>query len=145
MTNSGAVDRRGFLERVAVAIAVGSEGSLGRSPGQTPSAITRDVVSAAEKILGLEFTDAERDLLVDDLNAGLAALTALHGTTVPNEVVPALSFQVEVPGVEALPPRSLRRTRPAAPVSRRPIKRPRRPEDLAFLGVVELGSLLRRR
>jgi Asp-tRNA(Asn)/Glu-tRNA(Gln) amidotransferase A subunit family amidase len=103
------------------------------------------VVTAAEKILALEFTDAERDLLVDDLNAGLAALTALHGTSVANEVVPALSFQVELPGVEALPPRSVRRTRPAAPVSRRPIKRPRRPEDLAFLGVAELGSLLRRR
>jgi Asp-tRNA(Asn)/Glu-tRNA(Gln) amidotransferase A subunit family amidase len=160
MTNSGALHRRAFLgacslvgvNHPALVSALWRSATAAREPtsstgarGQAPPVITRDVVIAAEKVIGLELTDAERDLLVDDLNAGLGALTALHGTSLPNDVISALSFQVELPGVEALPARSRGRRAPAAAARRRAVRRPKSPEDLAFLGVAELGSLLRRR
>ena len=38
---------------------------------QSPPKITRDMLIAAEAVVGLEFTDAKRDLMLDNVNQAL--------------------------------------------------------------------------
>lgn len=116
----------------------------GGTAGQDPR-VTREMIAAAEQVIGLEFTEAERDLLLQDVNNALTSYQSLRTVAVPNGVPPALRFDVETPGLRTLP-----RSGPALRLAdtRRPGPAPARPasdEDLAFLPVSELAELVRRR
>ncbi len=89
-------------------------------------------------MIGLEFSDTERDMLVEDLNAGFAAVTSLHGTTLSNDVIRALRFDVEARST--LPKKAIRVRLVEDRVRRRRVAKPARPEDLAFLSVSESRS-----
>jgi Asp-tRNA(Asn)/Glu-tRNA(Gln) amidotransferase A subunit family amidase len=120
-----------------------SNGAPGAMPGSDP--ITRDDVAAAAKAIGLEFTDAERDMLVEDLNGSLPAITAIHGVSLGNDVPPAIRFDPEAPGLENVPARTIRVRLVDEPRARRNRPRPARSEDLAFMSVAGLGELVRAR
>jgi Asp-tRNA(Asn)/Glu-tRNA(Gln) amidotransferase A subunit family amidase len=106
--------------------------------------ITVEMVAAAEQVIGLEFTPAEREMLVQDLNGALAGYASLHAVSIPNAVPPAVRFDPEAPGVTALPPAgpalrladTRRRDRPARPAA---------DDELAFLPVTALAELVRAR
>jgi len=146
----GGVDRRSFLGLCAAAgIGGGLAGALwqeaaaqGPPPGsgQAPQAagpITVEIAAAAEVVAGLEFTAAEREMLVQDLNNALRSLANLRALPLPNEVAPALLFHVPGP----VEPTAI----PAARARARPVRRPAADGELAFQGVAELSELVRTR
>jgi len=135
------LDRRAFM---AYFSGLGLGGTL--FPGvlwarlQDARGITRDILDEAETVAGLEFTDAERDLMLEDLSDNLEGYRRLRAVSIPNEVRPALSFDPAVP--EAVLPRERRRLRTSA--GRRRLDRPA-PEALPFLPVTDLAELVRGR
>jgi Asp-tRNA(Asn)/Glu-tRNA(Gln) amidotransferase A subunit family amidase len=107
---------------------------------QTPPKITRDMLIAAETVVGLEFTDAKRDLMLDNVNQALGAYATLRKVTLANAVLPAIRFDPVLPGTKSLA--VPRRASKAGP-RRAPVSRPATEGDLAFQSVADLGALLR--
>ncbi len=107
---------------------------------QAPSRITREMVTSAETISGLTFTDDERDMMLQGLNGALTSFERIHAVSLPNSVPPAVHFSPFPAGMA--PPLVPART-PAREA--RTVRRPESPEDLAFMTVAELGELVRTR
>jgi len=91
----------------------------------------------AESVAGLSFTDAERDLMLDELRDQRDQLRALRAMDLPNDVIPALVFDPRPGGWSPPADGPAPRWRDAGDV--------RRPADLnalAFASVGELSALL---
>lgn len=101
--------------------------------------VTAGMVKQAEWISGVAFTDAERELMLSDLNETAEGLAALRAVALDNAVPPAIAFAPAVP-----PPTDPRGPEPPSR-RERPAVRPPSDDDLAFAGVRELGRLLRAR
>jgi Asp-tRNA(Asn)/Glu-tRNA(Gln) amidotransferase A subunit family amidase len=109
---------------------------------QAPQVVTKEMLAAAETVIGLSFTDAEREMMIPDLNNALVQYAALRRVSLPNSVAPALRFDPELPGatLAAAPARRSARAR------RRPnVSRPANLEELAWSPLAELAELLRSR
>lgn len=108
---------------------------------QAPARLTREMVTAAEQVAGLTFTDAERDLMLDNLNGALQSYGQIRGVSLPNHVPPAVQFSPILPGR-----RPAAAARPARRRSRRrEVVRPASDTELAFLPVTDLAELVRTR
>jgi Asp-tRNA(Asn)/Glu-tRNA(Gln) amidotransferase A subunit family amidase len=141
-TRPGLLGRRGFLELFSVLGLGGSIGPRLRAQTATEKKISTAMIAEAEKLAGLEFTDTQRELMVDGVNENLERYKALRKLKIPNQVPPAYHFDPVVPGIEVKveqAQRSLRLTRPVVP----PV--PKDLEELAFLPVTQLSELIRRR
>ena len=102
--------------------------------------ITKDMLDEAEQIAGLEFSDEERDLMLEDLNDQLSSYEALREVELPNGTPPALYFNPVPAGV--------RIEREAKPMRMSRVRVGRLPGDideLAFLPVTHLAELVRTR
>jgi Asp-tRNA(Asn)/Glu-tRNA(Gln) amidotransferase A subunit family amidase len=106
-------------------------------PPAPPQIVTKEMLQHSLKVAGLEFTDAQLEMMLPSMNRNLPALDALRKMDVPLDTEPATAFHP---------------TRPAAVVAkhvfrpRRIRQRPRRPanlEDLAFAPVTELAALVK--
>ena len=136
-----AVDRRGFMAYMG---ALGLGGTL--LPGvlwaqvRERGEITSEILEDASAVAGLEFTEEERDLMVEGLTRNLDAYEALRELPVPNHVTPAVQFDPALAGRD-LPSetRPLRFTRHVG------LQRPVEPETLAFMPVTQLSELIRTR
>jgi Amidase len=105
-----------------------------------PPTITLDMLKAAEIIAGLEFTDAERDLLLEGVNQHLSRYEKMRTIALPNSVPSCLRFSPVVPGMSFnMAPRPLKMSKPA------PVKRPTNIEDAAFWPVTNLAQLIKAR
>ncbi|MGE5235415.1 MAG: amidase [Acidobacteriota bacterium] len=137
---AGGPDRRRFVATLA---ALGAAGvpvakALAALSAERP-ALNRTDVADAEKIAGLEFTDAERDLMLKGLDQLEADFEKIRAVPLGNAVPPALRFA----------PLGARN----APTPRRPIRTGRAavphtggdPAALAFLPVTQLAELIRTR
>ena len=102
--------------------------------------ITMDMVKAAERIAGVEFTDAERELLIDDVNDNLARCERMREIPLPNSVPSCLRFSPVMPGMKFDTVR-----RPLRTGKWPDVKRPANLEDVAFWPVTQLSTLLRTR
>ncbi len=103
--------------------------------------ITAKMVAAFETIVGLEFTPAERDSMLPDLEDYRRAYAALREVDIPNDLPPALDFDPVPAGAWA--PRGEDR-----PIRLSPPEHTRRPDDLeelAFWSVRDLAYLVRTR
>ena len=108
--------------------------------GDGQEALTKADISAAARVAGLEFTDEELDLMVEDLNGTRESYDELRTVEIPNSVVPALHFEPALPGARYPTESSVfRYTRP------RGLERPANLEALAFAPVAELAELVRSR
>ena len=99
--------------------------------------ITRDMLDEAERIAGVEFTDSERDLMLQGLNSNLEAFETLRTVELPNAVPPALYFNPIPPGTTL--------NRPAVATRRSEVRIEKVPadlEELAFWPVTHLASLV---
>src|SRR5271166_3767468 len=67
---------------------------------QQAQRITLDMLKAAERIAGLEFTDAERELLISDVNLHLDHYQHLRRIPLANNVVSCLRFSPVLPGMK---------------------------------------------
>jgi Asp-tRNA(Asn)/Glu-tRNA(Gln) amidotransferase A subunit family amidase len=102
--------------------------------------ITLDMLKSAEKIAGLEFTDAERDLLIDGVNQSLDRSVRLREIPLANSVPSCLRFSPVMPGMKFdMTKRPLKMSK--AP----PVKRPANLEDVAFWPVTQLSQLIKTR
>jgi len=135
------VDRRVFTAYMS---ALGLGGTV--FPGvlwahmQARGAITSDIVADAGAVAGLDFTDAEREVMLADLNMNLEAYEALREVSVSNQVPPAVQFDPALPGRD-LPSQ----TRPFRTTRHIGLQRPADPETLAFMPVTQLSELIRTR
>jgi hypothetical protein len=80
---------------VLVAVALAAGFVLGIAEGELPFAKS-DIVSA-QKLIGIDFTDAEQDSMLGDLVDYRKGYEALRAMSIPNDVPPALVFN-PVPG-----------------------------------------------
>jgi Asp-tRNA(Asn)/Glu-tRNA(Gln) amidotransferase A subunit family amidase len=112
---------------------------LGHSSA-TLAPITVSVVEEAEKIIGLNFTDAEADSLLNDLQEQRANYESIRRLNVGNEVAPALQFNPVPAGMTfSKEQKPFKVSRPAK------VQLPANKEDLAFYSITELAELIRTR
>jgi Asp-tRNA(Asn)/Glu-tRNA(Gln) amidotransferase A subunit family amidase len=135
------LDRRRFL--TGLGLATGSLAVASRLLAEGPPVITKETVAEAEKLLGLELTDAERELMVEGLGRLRDDFAKIRAVPLPNDVPPALRFA-------PLPPASPARTTASAKRKSTPRKvaLPKVPsdlEELAFAPVTVLSRLLQAR
>jgi Asp-tRNA(Asn)/Glu-tRNA(Gln) amidotransferase A subunit family amidase len=102
--------------------------------------ITRRILKRAERIVGLTFTDSEREMMLGGLNELLQGYEAMRETSLPNDLTPAIQFNPILPGqtFEGQAGKSFRTEVKPPPV-------PADLEDLAFLPVTQLAALIENR
>jgi Asp-tRNA(Asn)/Glu-tRNA(Gln) amidotransferase A subunit family amidase len=107
---------------------------------QQQGALSKEMLADAESLAGLEFTDEEREMMMQGLERNLESYKQLRSVNIPNSVPPAISFDPVLPGRQ-LPTeqRPFRYSRPHG------VSRPANVEDLAFAPVTELAELVRTR
>ena len=105
-----------------------------------PRSISHDHLASAEKISGLAFTTAERELMLEDVNQRLADYEKLRAISIDNAVPPAVSFDPRVPGMKF---DHVHRRSKFSRVKTPPV--PSDLEDLAFLPVMQLARLIKAR
>lgn len=102
--------------------------------------IVKDDVARAEKIIGLNFTDSERDSLIDDLKGNLEAYESLRNLLLENSVPPSLNFNPVPVGFEFKKGEDqLILSKPTKLII------PENIEDLAFYSVRDLAELVKTR
>ena len=104
------------------------------------SPITRQVVAAAEKLIGLHFSDAERDSLLENVRELTKSYEQIRAQPLNNAVSPALQFNPIPVGKTFETTQKPIDWGPAPEVTM-----PERFEDLAYYSVRELAELLRTR
>jgi len=140
---SAGFDRRRFL---ALASALGAAAAvpgalLAEEKGATIDAKT---LAEAEKLTGLSFSDAKRELMLKGLADQREAYAKLRAVHLDNSVPPALRFDPVPPGTVFSGPSSF--TLSAGPVPAAPTAPDvAHLEEIAFLPVTALGVLLRER
>ncbi len=102
--------------------------------------INKKAVAGSEKIMGLEFTDSERDSLLEDLRDNLDFYRSMRAVSIPNSVAPALIFNPIPAGMKFDT-----KQKPLRLGSFKAVKVPDNFEDLAFYSVRELSELIRTR
>ena len=102
--------------------------------------VTKEMIAYAEKLIGLNFTDAKRDSMVDGLNDQLRNLNNIRKYELSNDVTPALLFNPIPAGFsfdakqKSLVFSDYSKTMP-----------PKNREDLAYYSVGELAYLIKNR
>jgi Asp-tRNA(Asn)/Glu-tRNA(Gln) amidotransferase A subunit family amidase len=109
---------------------------LGVAEGELP--FTKNDIASSEKLIGLEFTDAERDSMQGDLADYLKSYEAIRQVTIDNSVQPALAFHPVATRAHAGG-----KEKPATWSKPAHVKRPKNLEDVAYWSVGDLGELIR--
>lgn len=125
-------------------LGIGFAGPLGPTAQEAQEDKTSEAaVSAADlrgaaRVIGLDFTVSEIELMLADVIERLQAFDGLRERSVPNHVSPAGTFSPWVPGITA--PLEQR----ASKLGELPeVKRPANLDDAAFWSIQELAALLR--
>src|ERR1017187_2878654 len=117
-------------------------GRGGGRGNQQPPRFTREQVQAALKLLGLEFEDAEIDMMLRNVDNSLSSYEAVRKIDIPLDTEPSFVFHPGLPDrVPINGPQRFETTIPAKSTA----KSPSDLEELAFLPVTELAPLLRSR
>ena len=101
--------------------------------------ITVAIVKQAQKIMNLDFSDAEADSMLKDLNDQRESYAALRELHIPNEVAPALNFN-PVPASYQFPDKANYFKTNAISIAL-----PSNRDDLAFYSIGQLSSLIKTR
>lgn len=134
-------DRRAFLGYFTAAGLGGTllPGALWASI-RAGAEISTETIRCAEEIAGLAFTEAERELMLEDLQRNVARYETIRAHPLAYSVAPALGFDPVPPGVEPpAPPSGVARRSPVS------VDPPASEDDLAFLPVTHLAELVRAR
>ncbi|MCG3153693.1 MAG: putative amidase AmiD [bacterium] len=109
-------------------------------PSQDAEPVTPALIAAAEKIIGLQFNQAERDSMLGDLQENLENYEKIRQVPLPNSVPPALAFNPVPVGMtfdtQRRPPVWSTPARIAAPANL---------DELAYASLGALAELLRTR
>src|SRR5579872_422709 len=113
----------------------------GRGP-QRPLRVNREQVQAALKLLGLEFQDAEIDMMLRNVDNALSSYEAVRKIDVPLDTEPSFAFH---PGLADRTPIKGPQRFETTVAKTGTAKAPSNLEELAFLPVTELAPLVRSR
>ncbi|MFO0982213.1 MAG: amidase [Planctomycetota bacterium] len=139
MSLASPLDRRTFL-RLCTAAGITSTVLADQlfAQAQQGVAITKEMIADVERVAGLSFTDAQREMMANGLKDNLRAYERLRAIALDNSVPPALVFQPHLPSMKL------------DTVAREPIYSEPQPldvpddlEQLAFAPVLQLARLLR--
>jgi Asp-tRNA(Asn)/Glu-tRNA(Gln) amidotransferase A subunit family amidase len=100
--------------------------------------ITAQSIAAAEEIAGVQFTEAQREAMVKDLQQQRQQLDQLHAVHLENATPPAVQFNPLLPGMKLDT-----KQRPIVTSIGRAAAAPARIEELAFRPVTELAAMIR--
>ena len=131
------MDRRVWLQLLGV-LAAARSGAAQQQPAPPAATFTADQVTAALKLLGIEFEAAQIEMMLPNLNRALRGYEALRKVDIPLDTEPAYSFHPGLPGRQ--PSTVKPRFQPTKP---RPAAAPKNIEDLAFRSVAELAPLVK--
>jgi Asp-tRNA(Asn)/Glu-tRNA(Gln) amidotransferase A subunit family amidase len=112
----------------------------GRGQQNIPQRVSKEQLKAALEIIGLEFTEAQRDQMLPGVNRALNGYEGLRKIEVPLDTEPAFHFRPALPGKE---PKA--RTSKFLPTRVVKLAAFKDPEELCFLPVTELSALVRAR
>jgi Asp-tRNA(Asn)/Glu-tRNA(Gln) amidotransferase A subunit family amidase len=111
---------------------------------QAPQRVTKEMLHAAEQLIGIELTDAQESVALQGVNRNLSAYENLRRIDVPLDTEPAVTFHPALPGKKYS-----RKRKSASGVSSRSnrVKLPgfNSLDEVAFLTATQLGSLIRTR
>ena len=137
------LSRRGFMTGTAglgLTSTVMSKALWAKVADEEDAEVTKDMLQEAERLAGLEFTDDERELMVEGLNKYLQGYKKLREVPIDNSVPPAVQFNPVIAGMTFEKKASRLRMSKA-----RRRKTPSDLEQLAFWPVTDLARLLRSR
>ncbi|MGH9799581.1 MAG: amidase family protein, partial [Blastocatellia bacterium] len=153
-SNSDAkLNRRSFVKLLPAAGAIGltmtaAESVPAQNAGQQQAAqrITREMMQAAEKLIGIEFNEAQENMALPGVNRNLANYEALRKIDVPLDTEPATAFHPALPGKLKIYRQRAVAAKSAKPRANKTVA-PKftSVEDLAFATVAELAELVRTR
>jgi hypothetical protein len=142
------MDRRTWLQVLSVlsvartaAPQAAAGGGRGAQAQQQPMRITKEQVTAALVLLGLEFQDAEIDMMLRNVNNRITGYETIRKLDVPLSTEPAFAFHPGLP--DRKPIKGSARFLPT--VSRTPVRVPSNLEDVAFWPLTRLAALVRTR
>ena len=135
------VARRRFLQVIAVAGGLAAP-ALAQQP-QAPPRLDKATLDCAEKVFGIDFTDAEDEQMARGVSRNLDTFEQLRQMNIPLDTEPAVTFRPYLPGRKpkpgATPGAKIRITTQGPAVRRTSI------EELAFLPVTSLAPMIQRR
>jgi Asp-tRNA(Asn)/Glu-tRNA(Gln) amidotransferase A subunit family amidase len=102
--------------------------------------ITTKEIQAAEKMIGLHFSQKERRMMLENLRRNLQSYTQMRKIKLENHVPPAYLFTPLLPGMSAN-----KESHPVSFPKDADVKIPEKPEDLAFYPVTSLAQLIKSR
>lgn len=111
---------------------------LGTSYRSADQAITADIANYASKVFGIEFSAAERDSMLDNLNDQLKGFERVRKIPLTNDVAPALLFDPVPHGFEFEKVKKPFNAGPSPKVTLPAVR-----DSLAYYTVAELGVLIR--
>ncbi|MEP6741634.1 MAG: amidase, partial [bacterium] len=107
------------------------------SPPPTPLRVTKEMLRQAEKLIGIELTDAQEAMALQNVSANLDRYEALRKIDIPLDTEPATLFHPALPGKKF-------DTKPVKfKLSKVEIPQFNAIEDLAFATVPQLAALIR--
>jgi hypothetical protein len=96
------VGRRRFIKALPTAVAAGV--ALPKLAAQqqknTPLRFGKETIKCAEQVDGLQFTDAEEEMMLRNVNRNLENYEALRKIDIPLDTEPAIQFKPFLPGKE---------------------------------------------
>ncbi len=112
---------------------------LPQQPAPAAQKITKEMLEAAEQIIGVDLTDAHEAMALPGVNRNLASYEALRKIDVPLDTEPATTFHPALPGKKYSTARVKNKAGKVTPRAFKTV------EDLAFATVTELAELVRTR
>ena len=92
------VARRGFLKTVPAALAAGLAAPAFAKQAQEQPRITKEMLECAEKVSGIDFSDAEQEQALAGVNRNLQSIEQLRKVDIPLDTEPAVTFRPYLPG-----------------------------------------------
>lgn len=138
----GSVKRRRFLAAIPAAVA-GSFAVPAAARQQAQTRVDPATLDCAEKVFGVDFTEAEEQQAAAGVGRNLSSFEQLRQLNIPLDTEPAVTFHPYLPGKKPKGPATPGATMKISLAA--PAARPSSIEDLAFLPITSLAPLIRRR
>jgi Asp-tRNA(Asn)/Glu-tRNA(Gln) amidotransferase A subunit family amidase len=143
---SNHIDRRTFVKLLPAAGAVGlAAPDLLVTPAepirqQGPQRVTREMMHAAEQLIGIELNDAQEAMALPGVNRSLASYEALRKIDVPLDTEPATAFHPALPGKKFSGKPAIK-----FKLTKQEIPKYNSLEEVAFFTATQLAELVRTR
>src|SRR5262245_24418701 len=140
---SAKINRRSFVKLLPAAGVAGAAmtnpdaATAQQGQPQSPQKVTKEMLRAAEQIIGVELNDAQEAMALPGVNRNLASYEALRKIDVPLDTEPAIAFHPALPGKKFGVAKTKIKASKVEPAKFKSV------EELAFSTVAQLAELVR--